>query len=104
MFSLNDIGYNNKIFSYGVYSNEYPDKINGMSVAVMQSAENADKVISDFEEAIARGVNPNNVIEEVLSRRGLTESDFTNSDILRINRRVEAIYKAMNNSNYNRGH
>ena len=86
-------------FSKGVY---YNNEINGIQTFIMQSAENADNVIADFEEAIAKGYNPNSVIDIILSNRGLTEEDFTNSDIKRINKRVEAIYRLINkNKRYN---
>lgn len=84
-------------FAEGAY---YGDKINGTQCFIMQSAENADKVIADFEEGIARGLDPNSIIDTVLANRGLTEKDFTDSDINRINKRVEAIYRLMKNKRY----
>ena len=82
-------------FAEGVYHN---DMVNGMQAFIMQSGINADNVIADFEEAIARGLDPNSIIDAVLSNRGLTEADFTDSDIKRINKRVEAIYRLMKNN------
>lgn len=104
MFSLSELSFGQPTSAYKDYLDNHLNKLNGMSLMIMQSAENADKVISDFEEAIARGLNPNSVIDDVLAKRGLSESDFTDEDILRINRRVEAIYRTMNNSNHKRGY
>ena len=47
---------------------------------------------------IAAGMDPNQVIDKVLKDRHYSESDFTDVDINRINRKVEAIYKAVNNN------
>lgn len=83
----------------GAYINN-SNSFNGVQGMIMQSSENADNVIADFEEAIAKGYNPNFIIDQILENRGLTEADFTDSDILRINRKVESIYKMMNQKGY----
>lgn len=93
MLSITDINFANGAFGGGGGA----PRINGMEVMIMQSSENADKVIADFEEAIAKGYDPNKVIDQILTNRGLKESDFTDSDIKRINRRVEAIYRLIKN-------
>ena len=80
-------------FANGVYHN---GKINGIEVAIMQSAENADNVINDFEKAIMAGMNPNQAIDKVLKNRNLTAEDFTITDLTRINRRIEAAYSTRN--------
>ena len=67
--------------------------VNGIEAMVMQSSKNADDVINDFEKAFTAGLNPNNVLDTILQNRNLTEEDFTEDDIHRINRRIEAIYK-----------
>ena len=43
-------------FANGVYHN---GGINGIEVAILQSAENADNVVNDFEKAFAAGMDPN---------------------------------------------
>ena len=91
MLSITDLN-----FANGVYDTATNSKVNGFETMIMQSSANADMVIADFEEAIAKGYDPNRVIDQILTNRGLKESDFTDSDIKRINRRVEAIYKLMN--------
>lgn len=79
----------------GAFFDNHINTFNGMQGMIMQSAENADNVIADFEEAIAKGYNPNLIINQILANRGLTEADFTESDILRINRKVESVYRTM---------
>lgn len=89
MFSVGGIN-----FSNGVY---YNGKVNGAEVMIMQSSQNADTVISDFEAAFRAGMDPNNVIEKIMRDRNLSNSDFTDNDIARVNRKIEAIYNAENN-------
>lgn len=91
MFNIANIN-----FSNGVYASN--GKINGAEVMIMESNAKAENVINDFEQAIAAGMNPNLVIDKVLQNRHYSESDFTDMDIKRINRKVEAIYKAVNNN------
>ena len=64
---------------------------------IMESSAKADNVIRDFEQALSAGMDPNQVIDEVLKNRHYSESDFTDMDINRINRKVESIYKTVNN-------
>lgn len=66
---------------------------NGFMNQIMQSSSDADLIIRDFEAAIEAGYNPNDVKEQILNNRGIKESDLTDMDINRINRRVENIYK-----------
>ena len=88
MFSVSGIN-----FANGVYHN---GRVNGAEVAILQSSENADNVISDFEKAFMAGMDPNMVIRKVLDDRHLTNEDFTDSDIVRVNRKIESIYNAKN--------
>ena len=69
-------------------------KFNGMQAMIMQSQSNLDIVLKDFEAAIAAGLNPNDVKDEILAKRNLKESDFTSFDIATLNRKVEQIYKS----------
>lgn len=84
-------------FSNGVYdpSNK---KINGAEVAIMESAAKADTLIKDFENTLVAGMDPNLVVDKILQDRNYSESDFTDMDIHKINRRIEAIYKTVNNN------
>ncbi len=78
-------------FSHGTF---YGNKINGMQTAVMQSAENANKVINDFDKYFLAGLDPNVVIQKVMDINNFSEADFTDSDISRINKKIESIYKS----------
>ena len=81
-------------FANGVYHN---GGINGIEVAILQSAENADNVVNDFEKAFAAGMDPNQTLKRVLDDRRLSEDDFTALDIMKVNRKIEAICHAKNN-------
>lgn len=89
MFSVGGIN-----FSNGVYHNGL---INGAEVFILQSAENTDKVVKDFEQVYSAGMDPNTVFSKVLDNCNLSKSDFTDLDIARINRKVESIYRTKNN-------
>lgn len=67
---------------------------NGFMNQIMQSSSDADLLIKDFENAIKAGYDPNDVKDSILKQRGIKESDLTDSDIARINRRVEKIYES----------
>ena len=90
MFSVTDIN-----FANGVYGSN--GNINGAEVFLLQSAENAENVINDFEKAFHNGLNPYTTFEEILASRRLSASDFTSSDMRKVERRVEEIYNAKKN-------
>jgi len=90
MFNISNINFTNGV--YGLNG-----RINGTEVMIMESSAKADNVIRDFEQALSAGMDPNQVIDEVLKNRHYSESDFTDMDINRINRKVESIYKTVNN-------
>lgn len=87
MFSVTDIN-----FSNGVYGSN--GGVNGAEVFLLQSSENADTVISDFERLYYAGLDPNNLFENIMRNRNLTRKDFTDRDAARVKRRVEEIYKS----------
>ena len=91
MYSIGGINFGNGVYNNGM--------INGAEVHIMQSSENADNVIESFEKAFRAGMDPNQVINQVLQQKNLNNSDFTELDIARINRKIEAIYNARNNNN-----
>ena len=84
MFNISPIG-----TSYG---------LNGQDVMFMQSSANADLVIREFQKVMSENLDPNTVIQKILEDNNLSESDFTSNDISRINRKIEAIYKTMQNN------
>jgi hypothetical protein len=81
----------NPIGNFGIYDG----RLNGIDTMIMDSSQNADNVINDFEKAFMAGMNPNNLLTEILDNRNLTVNDFTDQDIQRVNRKVEQIYKTV---------
>ena len=65
---------------------------------ILQSNENLEKVLPDFEDAIFRGENPNEVKDEIFAKYGITDEDFTNSDANILIKKVEDMYKRYSNS------
>lgn len=86
MFNIGQIN-----FANGVYGNN--GKINGMEVMIMESAETADKVINDFEEILKVELSPYAALDAAFEKNHVTENDFTDFDLERINKKVNAIYK-----------
>ena len=84
MFSIGDIN-----FANGVYSG---NRVNGLEVAIMNSAEKADIIIDDFKKMYRPGLDPNSVIDEIYSSRNINENDLTDTDIERVNRKIRYIY------------
>lgn len=95
MFSITKVDFSNG--AYDPYN-----RLNGMETMILESSHKADNVIKDFEKMLEAGMDPNQVIDKVLQDRHYSEHDFTNMDINRINRKVEAIYKSVNNPNERR--
>ena len=91
MFSITNINFSNG--AYDPYN-----RLNGMELMIMESSAKADNVIKDFEKVLQAGMDPNQVIDKVLKDRHYSETDFTDMDINRINRKVESIYKTVNNN------
>lgn len=78
-------------FSNGVYSG---NSVNGFKTMIMQSSENVDTVVNDFEKALAAGLDPNAALRKAMDDNHLTDDDFTNSDINRVNKKIEEIYRS----------
>lgn len=70
------------------------NKVNGMQTMIMQSQENLERVLPDFEAAIAAGYNPNDVKDQIFQKYNFTESDFTDFDAKTLVSKVEQMYKA----------
>ena len=66
---------------------------NGFMNQIMQSQQDTDMLIKDFEEAIAAGYNPNDIRDEIFAKRNVSESDLTYNDKQRLIRKVEAAWK-----------
>jgi hypothetical protein len=69
-----------------------------MSMYVMQSEMDTDKVIRTFEQALQMGYNPGDAMIAAMQQNNVRESDLTAFDIDRLNRRIEAAYGADNNT------
>lgn len=90
MFSIGEINFIN-----GAYSG---NRLNGAEAMIMESAEKVDNVINDFEKAFQAGMDPNNVLNQILIKRNYYKNDFLDSDIKKITRKVESIVN--NNRSY----
>ena len=66
---------------------------NGFMNQIMQSQQDTDILIKDFENAIAAGYNPNEVRDDIFAKRNLSENDLTYNDKQRLIRKVEAIWQ-----------
>lgn len=84
-------------FANGVYGNN--GRVNGLEAMAMQSAEDADKVIEDFAEIIKVELSPYAALDQAFERNNVTENDFTDFDLERIKRKVNAIYKSAREDN-----
>jgi len=91
MFSIGNINFTNGVYGSG-------NHLNGMEIMIMESSTKADNVISDFEKAFQAGMDPNNVLNQILIERNYYKSDFLDSDIKKITRKVESIIN--NNRSY----
>ena len=77
---------------------------NNFNIEVKKILKSAEQEMFDLnhpyvgsEHMLLAILKTQNTASKVLANRGLKESDFTDSDIKRINRRVEAIYRLMRN-------
>lgn len=67
---------------------------NGFMNHVMQSQETTDKLINDFEKAIAAGLDPTDALRaDIFAKRRVKEHDLTDFDKERLNKKVEEIYQ-----------
>lgn len=89
MFSVSHIDFSNGAFGPN-------NQINGLEVFIMDSSEKADKVIKEFERQLTPGMDPNHLIDKIFRDNHYSDRDFTDLDINRINRKIEAIYKNVN--------
>ena len=86
MFDISSIN-----FANGVYNQN--GKVNGMEVMIMHSNDMADKVINDFEQILQYELSPLAALDQAFKQNKVTEEDFSDFDLKRINRKVNAIYK-----------
>ena len=68
-------------------------QLNGRDVMVMQSAEDADFVIREFKHRYIRGIDAEDLLDEVLEDSDLTRNDFTIDDWAYIRREISRIVR-----------
>ena len=86
-------------FANGVYNNS--GKINGLEVMIMDDAEREDRIVNDFEEILKNEMSPYTALDQAFEKNNLSQDDLSNSELDRISRRVNAIYKsAMTNNDW----
>lgn len=65
---------------------------NGFVNYILQSQQDTDLLIRDFEDAIRKGLNPNEVEDQIYSARRVNPKDLTIDDQKRLKRKVEEIW------------
>ena len=73
---------------------------NGYMNYIMQSQQNVNTIIKDFENALSAGCDPNLVLQQVFEKRGIKEYDLTTTDKKKLERRVQEIYAAFQTRRY----
>ena len=68
---------------------------NGTTYWIMQSQENRKKVFKKIKEAILKGYNPNDIIDEILEQENLSTKDFTPFDLKKLISDVEDFYNQL---------
>ena len=65
---------------------------NGFVNYILQSQQDTDLLIKDFEDAIRKGLNPNDVEDQIYRARKVNPKDLTINDQRRLKRKVEEIW------------
>ena len=65
---------------------------NGFVNYILQSQQDTDLLIKDFEDAIRKGLNPNEVEDQIYRTRKFNLKDLTIDDQRRLKRKVEEIW------------
>ena len=65
---------------------------NGFVNYILQSQQDTDLLIKDFEDAIKKGLNPNEIEEQIYRARKVNPKDLTINDQRRLKRKVEEIW------------
>lgn len=61
---------------------------------LQQSETYLDKLVKEFIVVIKAGGDPNDYIDEVFEKVGCKQSDLSDFDVKRLERRVEAAYRS----------
>ena len=65
---------------------------NGFVNYILQSQQDTDLLIKDVEDAIRKGLNPNEVEDQIYKARKVNPKDLTIDDQRRLKRKVEEIW------------
>lgn len=68
---------------------------NGTTYWIMQSQENRKKVFKKLKEAMLKGYNPNDIIDEILEQENLSTEDLTPFDLKKLISDVENFYNQL---------
>ena len=93
MFNIGQVN-----FANGVYNNA--GKVNGLEVMAMNDAQLEDSIVADFEEILKNELSPYAALDQAFERNNVSQDDFTDSQLDKINRRVNAIYKSSMNKDW----
>ena len=72
----------------------YGQPMNGVHTFIMQSAENRDRVMDDFQKNLAAGIAPDILFRQIMDYYGYTAADFTDNDMEKITRKVESVMES----------
>lgn len=81
------------MFRVGIIGGPGPFNFNGFNAMIMQSQQDADRIIEQIEIVDNMGANPNITFIQALDKCGVRESDLTDFDKQRIKRKIEQISK-----------
>ena len=70
--------------------------VNGMDAMIMQSSEDADKVIAMFDSAIQQGFHPEAVEQDIYEQLNVNPNDLTDYDKVRISHAVNKLWSEAN--------
>ena len=70
--------------------------VNGMDAMIMQSSENADKIIAMFDSAIQQGCHPEVVEQDIYEQLNINPDNLTDFDKVRINHAVNKLWLEAN--------
>ena len=70
--------------------------VNGMDAMIMQSSEDADKVIAMFDSAIQQGYHPEVVEQDIYEQLNINPDNLTNFDKVRISHAVNKLWSEAN--------
>lgn len=86
-------------YPFSIFSTDpahVPGKINGVSIAIMQSREYADEIIKVLKNKIDEGYNPNDIFDAVCDKLNINiDYDILESDLMYIKNEIDAYLKSI---------